>query len=194
MRRALAAICGSTLLIISAHRLPAPILEQNPSPPVAPSTPESAQSKHKSIGSSNSSSIRRFDGTWRAAGSWKGPAGNTFSRTQTLIIKNGTADFTGEMTSTLASGKRWTDLPSPYNSSSPIYRKWINKSTDLKTEGSNLRIHWQGQRLTDWAPKTIPIGVLKNAVGQPSNVLLILSGDHLIDTNGKQSQTYSRMR
>ena len=43
-------------------------------------------------------------------------------------------------------------------------------------------------------PKTIPIGVFKNAVGQPLSVLLILSGDHLIDTNGKQSQTYTRVR
>jgi hypothetical protein len=190
MKRALAAACGATLLIISAHRLPAPISEEKTSPPEAPSKP----AKHKASDSADSSSIRRFEGTWRATGSSKSPVGNTFSRTQTLIIKNGTADYIGELTGTLASGKRWTDLPAPYNSSSPLYTRRTNKSTDLKTEGSNLRIRWQGQRLTDWAPKTIPIGVFKNAVGQPSNVLLILSGDHLIDTNGKQSQTYTRVR
>lgn len=194
MRRALIVVCGTALLLISTHRVPAPILEETPAPAEAPSKPKSAPARHRSSDSSDSSSITRFDGTWRATGSSKNRFGTTFNHTQILIIKNATADYTGELTSTLATGKKWDDLPAPYNSFSPLYTKRTDKSTNIKAEGSNLRISWRGGRLTDWAPKTIPIGVFKNAVGQPSSSLLILSGDHLITTNGRQSQTYTRVR
>ena len=85
MKRALAAVCGATLLIIFAHRLPAPILEEKPSPTEAPSKPKSAPAKHKSSDSPNSSSIRRFYGMWRATFSSKNKFGSTFSNTKTLI-------------------------------------------------------------------------------------------------------------
>ncbi len=178
MKRTLAVICGTTLLLSSAHRSPAQVVEKKPSPTEAPAT----------------SSSKRFDGTWRATTSWKIPVGSTFNQTQTLIIKNGVANVTRELTATLASGKQWNDLPAPYNSSSPIFTKRTDKATDLKTEGSNLKVHWQGERLTDWTPKTIPISAFKDAAGPPSTVLLILSEDHLIVTTGKQSQTYTRVQ
>jgi len=177
MKRTLAVVCGTTLLLSSAHRSPAQVGEKKPSPTEASAT----------------SSTKRFDGTWRATTSWKIPVGSTFNQTQTLIIKNGVANFTRELTATLASGKQWNDLPAPYNSSSPIYTKRTDKSTDLKTEGSNLKVHWQGERLTDWTPKTIPISAFKNAGGAPNTVLLVLSEDHLIATTGRQSQTYTRV-
>ena len=194
MKRTLAVVCGTTLLLSSAHRSPAQVVEKKPSPTEAPAEARSAPAKDKSGDFSGSSSSKRFDGTWRATTSWKAPGGNTFNETQTLIIKNGVANVTEEVTATLASGKQWNDLPAPYNSSSPIFTKRTDKSTDLKTEGSNLKVHWQGPRLTDWTPKTIPIGAFKDAVGQPSTVLLILSEDHLIVTTGKQSQTYTRVQ
>ena len=175
MKRTLAVVCGTTLLLSSPHRSPAQVVEKKPSQAEANS---------------------RFDGTWRATTSWKASVGNTFSQTQTLIIKNGVANITLEMTSTLAPGKKWTDIPTPYDSSSPLYTKRTDKSTSLKAEGSNLKLHLQGARLADWAPKTIPIGALKGAfgtVGQPTTVLLILSEDHLIATNGQLSQTYTRV-
>src|SRR5438094_9910845 len=124
MKNTPAAVSGATLLIISAHRLPAPISEEKPSPTEAPSKPKSAPGKHKSSDSYNSTSIRRFDGTWRATWSWKNKGGSTFSETHTLIIKNGTAVYTAEKTGTLASGKTWTDFPAPYKSISQIYQKW----------------------------------------------------------------------
>ena len=192
MKRTLAVVCGTTLLLSSAHRSPAQVVEEKPTTTAAPAEARSAPAKHKPSDSSGSSSSKRFDGTWRATGSWKVLVGNSFNLTQTLIIKDGVANLTRELTSTLASGKQWTDLPAPYNSSSPLYTKRTNKSTELKTEGSNLKVHWQGARLTDWAPKTIPIGAFKNAAGQPSTELLILSEDRLIATNGEQSQTYTR--
>ncbi len=194
MKRTLAVVCGTTLLLSSAHRSPAQVVEKKPSATEAPAEARSAPAKDKSSDSSGSSSSKRFDGTWRVTTSWKIPVGSTFNQTQTLIIKNGVANVTRELTATLASGKQWNDLPAPYNSSSPIYTKRTDKSTDLKTEGSNLKVHLQGDRLTDWTPKTIPISAFKNAAGLPSTVLLILSEDHLIVTTGKQSQTYTRVQ
>jgi hypothetical protein len=194
MKRTLAVVCGTTLLLSSAHRSPAQVGEKKPPPTAAPAEVRSAPAKDKSGDSSGSSSSNRFDGTWRVTTSWKIPVGSTFNRTETLIIKNGVANLTRELTATLASGKKWNDLPAPYNSSSPIYTKRTNKSTNLKTEGSNLKIYWQGQRLTDWTPKTVPISAFKDASGPPSTVLLVLSEDHLIVTTGKQSQTYTRVQ
>ena len=194
MKRTLAVVWGTTLLLSSAHRSPAQVVEKKPSPTAAPAEVRSAPAKDKSSDSSGSSLSKRFDGTWRATTSWKIPVGSTFNQTQTLIIKNGVANVTRELTATLASGKQWNDLPAPYNSSSPIFTKRTDKSTDLKTEGSNLKVHWQGERLTDWTPKTIPISAFKNAGGPPSTVLLILSEDHLIVTTGKQSLTYTRVQ
>jgi hypothetical protein len=194
MKRTLAVVCGTTLLLSSAHRSLAQVVEQKPSATAAPAEARSAPAKDKSSDSSGSSSSKRFDGTWRATTSWKIPVGSTFNQTQTLIIKNGVANLTRELTATLASGKQWNDLPAPYNSSSPIYTKRTNKSTDLKTEGSNLKVHWQGERLTDWTPKTIPISAFNNAARPPSTVLLVLSEDHLIVTTGKRSLTYTRVQ
>src|SRR5437899_12615865 len=138
MKRALAAVCGATLLILSAHRLPAPIAEEKPSPTEAPSKPKSEPGKHRSRDSSDSSSIRRFDGTWRTTRSSKNQGGSTLSVAITLIIKDGTAVYTVEKTGTLASGKRWSDLPAPYKSISQIYQKWTDKANDVKPEGSNI--------------------------------------------------------
>ena len=88
MKRTLAVVCGTTLLLSSAHRSSAQVVEKKPSSTEAPAT----------------SSSKRFDGTWRATTSWKIPVGSTFNQTQTLIIKNGVANFTRELTATLASG------------------------------------------------------------------------------------------
>lgn len=111
----------------------------------------------------------------------------------TLVIKNGNiAERIAESTGTLAPGKKWPDLTEPYNSISPLYTKWTKKSTDLKLEGSNLRIQWPADTLTDWAPKTIPYGVLSKL--KPSSVVYILNGDQLIATDGKTSTTYTRAR
>ena len=193
MKRTSAAIYGSILLIIFAHRLPAPISEEQPSPIGEQSKPKSAPARHRSSDSSDSSSIRRFEGTWRVSGSRKNQTGS-FTQTATFIIRNGTADFIAERTATLAPGKKWSDFPAPYNSISPIYQKWVNKATDFKSEGSNIRVGFQGGRLVDWAPKTIPIGLFKNVIGPPTSSLCILSGQQLIATNGKQSTTYARIR
>ena len=195
MKLALRFLCSVTLLLILVHRLPAPISEAvAPTPTEAPAKSKAAPARHKASESSEGNSASRFEGTWRATGSSRDQAGSTVNRTATIVIKNGVAEFTSEATATLDPGKTWSDLPEPYNSSSPIYKKWTDKSTDLKPEGSNLKIRWPGGRLTDWAPKTIPFGLFKNPNGQPATGLYILSGQQLIVTNGKQSTTYTRVR
>src|SRR6516165_8829787 len=184
MKRMLAVVCGTTLLLSLAQRSPAQLVEKKPSP----------TEKRTSIDSAGTSA-RGFDGTWRATASWKASVGNTFNQTLTLVIKNGVANLTAEMISTLASGKKWTDLPPPYDSSSPLRTIRTNKSTAVKPEGSNLKVQWQGSRLTDWTPKAIPIGALKKSFRDtpPSSELFILTEDHLIVTNGIGSQTYTRV-
>ena len=184
MKRTLAVISGTTLLLSLAQRSPAQLVEKKPSP----------TEKRTSIDSAGTSA-RGFDGTWRATASWTASVGNTFNLTQTLVIKNGVANLTAEMISTLASGKKWTDLPPPYDSSSPLRTIRTNKSTAVKPEGSNLKVQWQGSRLTDWTPKAIPIGALKKSFRDtpPSSELFILTEDHLIVTNGIGSQTYTRV-
>ena len=184
MKRTLAVVCGTTLLLSSAQRSPAQLVEKKPSP----------TERRTSIDSAGTSA-RGFDGTWRATASWTASVGNTFNLTQTLVIKNGVANLTAEMISTLASGKKWTDIPPPYDSSSPLRTIRTNKSTAVKPEGSNLKVQWQGSRLTDWTPKAIPIGALKKSFRDtpPSSELFILTEDHLIVTNGIGSQTYTRV-
>src|SRR5207245_10425716 len=147
MKRTLAVVCGTTLLLSSAHRLPAQVVGEKPCTPAAPAEARSAPAKQKPSDSSGSSSSKRFDGTWRATGSWKVLVGNSFNLTQTLIIKDGVANLTRELTSTLASGKQWTDLHAPYNSSSPLYHKKTNKSTELKNKRSTLQLHWNSANL-----------------------------------------------
>jgi len=184
MKRTLAVVCGTTLLLSLAQRSPAQLVEKKPSP----------TEKRTSIDSAGTSA-RGFDGTWRATASWRASVGNNFNQTLTLVIKNGVANLTNELISTLAPGKKWNDIPAPYDSSSPLRTTRATRSIALNPEGSNLKVQWQGSKLTDWAPKAIPIGALKKSFGDtpPSAGLLILSEDHLIFTNGIASQTYTRV-
>jgi len=119
----------------------------------------------------------------------------TFNETKTVVIRDGTAVYTREVTATLIPGKMWSNYPAPYKTASPIYKKWIDKTTDIKLEGSNIRTRWPGNRLVDWSPKSIPASLLKQvAVGQPNTTISILSGQQLIVTSGKGAVTYTRVR
>ena len=195
MKRSAYAILVGIFLLVAADRLPAPILEQTPSSPSTVEQPKAPATKKQSAKSSESSPARRFDGTWRSASSYKAPNGNAFTDTATIVIRTGgSAEVTFEITATLARGKKWNNVDPPYNSISPMYTKWTNRSNDLKVEGSNLRISWPAKRLIDWSPKTIPSGAIKDSQG-PASVLFILSGQQLILTTGKGgSRTYTRVR
>jgi hypothetical protein len=188
--------CCTTALLATAHQSPAPILEDqgNPAPAAAATTtkPKAAPVKRKSGGSSDSSSIRRFEGRWQASSS-QTQASTSWKRVGTLVINNGSAQWSLEQTSTLAPGKTWSDIPAPYNAISPVYKKWTSRSTDLKPEGSNLRISWPGSTLVDWSPKKIPATTWKNT-SQPGSAIYLLSGDQLIQTNGKTTATWTRVK
>src|SRR5260370_17138916 len=109
MKQPLAVVWGTTLLLSSAHRSPAQVVEKKPPPTAAPAEVRSAPAKDKSSDSSGSSSSNRFDGTWRVTTSSKDQFGNTFKQTGTLIIKNVVATFTKEVNSPLAPGNKWTN-------------------------------------------------------------------------------------
>jgi len=194
MKRALATLSAATLLIFSAHRVPAPIMEQTPAPTESAATSPAPSTKHKSLASASSNLLARFEGTWRSASNRKAPNGNQFGLVQTIVIRNGVAELTLEHTSQLSSGQKWNDFSSPYNTYSPLYTKRVNRSNSIRAEGSNLRVQWAGARLVEWSPKSIPLSAFKNTVGKPGAVLLIRSGDQLIDTSGKSSATYSRVQ
>lgn len=197
INRGLCVLIVVALLLGTAHRLPALIQEGSPTPTEATNKPKSAPTKHKASNSSDSSPVRRFEGTWRSTGSSKNQYGTTVSRTMVIVIKNSTADLTIEQTSTLASGKKWNDFPAPYNSISPIYRKLYRKSAEVKTEGSNLRIRWQDAKVVDWSPRTIPLNLIAKGVDKPIHeILCILSGQQLIVTaaGSGHSATYTRVR
>ena len=147
------------ILIVSAHRLPAPISEiQEPS--IATPSPK----KPKSIGSesdSNSSSKGRFDGTWA------GPDLHTDTKdehgvyhatntTVTLFISGGrSAVLTLEFTETPPPGGTWLDLPPPVNAS-PFSARLIYHSLEFSATNSVLSIHWSAPKVSDWQPKEIP--------------------------------------
>ena len=182
MKRPFAILSAATLLIFSAHRAPAPVIDET----------RTASTKHKSTASGSSNLLSRFEGTWRNAGKHKASNGNQFELVQTIVIRNGVAELTIEHTGRLAPGQRWNDFSSPYNSYSPLYTKRVNRSSSIRAEGSNLRVQWAGAKLVDWSPKSIPLSAFR--VSKPGAVLLIRSGDQLIDTSGRGAATYNRVR
>jgi hypothetical protein len=187
-------VVAAILLLLDAERLPAPIAEENsPSPTSSPSL-DSGLANQKSPEASGSNSFARFEGVWRASASKKSKSGNTMNVMQTLIVRNASAEYVAEVTGILAPGQKWNDIAEPHNSTTPLYMKRTKRSESIQAEGSNLRIAWEGEKIVAWSPNTIPISAFKNVAAKPGTVLLILNGDRLIDTNGTQSQTYTRLR
>ena len=174
-------------------RLPAPIIEEKPSPTKAPAKQE-AETGNSKLTNTTGVSLRRFNGTWRRESSSQDQNGNTVRETRTLVIANGTkAEWTVERVGTLSPGKTWAGLSAPYNTVPEIHERETDKSSDLIAEGSNLKIHWPPTKVTDWSPKTIPDGTFK---GYPyaTTQVYILDGDHLISTDGKSSATWTRVK
>ncbi len=189
LRHLLLATC---LLLITPHRLPAPIQEV---PEPATPLPEKSKPKPKSTEPESdhiSKSARSFEGTWRSTTSSKNEVGSSLNYSYTLVIRNGAAQWTAEATINLAAGTTWSDFPEPYNAVSPIYRKWIAKSTDLKLEGASLTIRWPGATLADWAPKSIPYGVLNTSSQPGGNWVYFLKQNQMISSDGKTSGTWTR--
>jgi hypothetical protein len=195
MKLALRFLCNVTLLLILAHRLLAPIIEnEEKTVPATPLKSKTTPAKHKSSSSIEGSSLSRFEGTWRANASSKNQVGNMLGVVYTLVIKNGSAEEIVDRTYTLGAGARWPNVAAPYNSISSVHARFIQKSSDVKIEGSNLKIRWPGFSLTDWTPKNVPQNMLMNRPSPPSTDIYILNGDRLIDTNGQTTGTWLRAR
>lgn len=209
----------SLSILMTAHRSPAPIIEPEEKPTTTPSleseapkqrhstksktTPDeqplikklkAPAAKKESARSSEQSFIHRFDGTWRGEMSSMDRNGNRINTTRTLLIRNGTtAEWTLEGIGILAAGKTWPTLPAPHNSIPAIRWKETDKSSDLKLEGSFLKVHWPPTKVTDWSPKSIPERFLLTAP-YGADMSILLDGNHLIATDGKSTGTLTRVR
>jgi hypothetical protein len=185
------------LLVITAHRLPAPIQEESTPSPVAKVKPGPGESPaNEALSEPELAAARRFDGAWQVTGVKTDAAGSS-RWIATIVIENGRrAEWSRETTSILDNGKKWPQawLPSPFNKISPIFERWVDESTDLKIEGSKLTIRWPPDRLADWSPKTIPARLFEKTKGSANTVTYILNGDQLISTDGNVTATWYRIR
>src|SRR5438552_3359870 len=100
---------------------------------------------------------------------------------------------TVERVGTLSPAKTWAGLSTPHNTVSEIHERETDKSSDLKLQGSNLKIRLPPTKVTDWSPKTIPAGTFKRYLYATTQVY-ILAGDHLISMDGKSSATWTRVK
>jgi hypothetical protein len=164
---------------MTAVRSPAPIQEESPTP--APEQARKLESPRARVageksGSSeaNSSTARRFDGTWKGTGVRKEPTGlanrdYVYSSSFTLIIKDGrTADVTMETTATLPTGGWWAFLSKEYRHLSPLYYKATFHADHVVLAGADLVFHWSGGRVTDWTPRTLPLAEVQKLGGTPN--------------------------
>lgn len=179
--------CIGSALLITAHRLPAPISEEQPTPTPEVEKLKTATVNRKSIESSDSNSARRFDGTWIRRSSETNAKGTRNDVVGILVIMKGkSAELTEEFTSTLAPGVTWNNLPEPYDTISPLRHKWIRHSSELSVNGSNLTIRWSADQFVDWGPKTVPREHFANMKHQPPGfITYALMGEQLTSNNGK---------
>jgi hypothetical protein len=188
MKRTVVLFLSVPLLLITAHRLPAPIVEEEKPTPAPKGSTEPKSKPAKSQGAealSGSSSARRFDGTWKGTFVNK-TAEADYNESYTLIIRDGkTADSAREATWVLHSPRGWSDLPEAYRHLSPLSCKTANHSDHLVADASDLMIRFSGPpRLIDWVPKTLPLGEVQKLAGMDKStnltIALTLNGDELV--------------
>ena len=161
MKRTLVLFLATALLLVTAHQLPAPIVEETT--PTPATTPSSVRSKPRPKSTEpesdhNSKSVRSFQGTWTGTASITSKDNNSFTFKKTLLISDRSAVVVAEMTMTRPAGGTWNDLPVSINAS-PVHVKITSRSSDLKSNGSKLTINWGPPQFSDWFPKEIPSNV-----------------------------------
>src|ERR1700730_6791696 len=104
---------SAVTLLLTTHLLPAPISEEKPSPTPEMEKPKTGAANRKSGESSDSNSVRRFNGTWKGTLADNSDVnGYIYSHSSILIIKDvKTADVTAETTCTLPPHGWWNFLP-----------------------------------------------------------------------------------
>ena len=192
--RRFCALIVAALLMSVSHRLPAPIREETtptqtpiPKPKTVPERPKPKIIDNRST---------QFDGIWKGTYSKKMGSSVTSTSHNILVMRNGARGASFEGTTTLLTGTFWPDVPIEY-SKSPFTLKMRSVSTDLKLDGSNLRIRWEPRQVIDWSPKmlsTAQVEKVKNAA-ESANEIYTLRGDQLtreFDSNG--GVTYTRTK
>jgi len=142
----------AAFLLVTAHRLPAPIQEvpesPTPAPTVASAKPK-PKPKPKSTDTESTSPSRQLDGVWMGT-----EEGNNQKVAMTLVIKGGkTAAETFEKTN--KPDTYWNDVPDSARRAT-IYFRMKRDSSNLSLEGSVLTIQWRPFTLLDWTPRSIP--------------------------------------
>ena len=192
MNRIFTLLLSFAVLLITTQRLPAPIAEE-PTPAPAPRAKATA-ARTRSDESSGVSSLDRFNGTWKWSGSGTGKNGNFTQFTYLLVIRNGnSAVLTIDTTGTLGQNATWTNLPAPYNAQSPLHLRVTKRSSDLRPEGSNLRINWPAAEVNDWSPKSIPKNILLRN-NTPASALYFFAEGKLMTSDGKTTHPYERVK
>ena len=181
-------------VLLPVHRLPAPIREPTPEVPTA--RPQTGPAKHKSAEPPDSTSTRRFDGTWTGT-STANSAGATFNYRVTLVIKDGrTADATTEVTANLLDPRGWANFSEEAKHLSPLSYKFSNHSDHLVVDGIDLMIRWSGRKVLEWAPKTVRLQELQQTLihEEPRVSTFTLRGDELVVGNGQSKFIYHRAK
>jgi hypothetical protein len=185
------------VLLASAVSAPAPIREEatpTQTPIAKPKTvPERARSK------TTGDQSHQFDGTWKGTRS-ESDSGGTRTTKYVLVIRNSARSASVEQMVTGTPTTSWNDMPTEY-SKSPLIFKWRSVSTDLKLDGSNLRVRWEPIQLVEWSPKGLPLATIEAAKKQSAGAqgarisVYTLRGDQLtreFDSDGRT--TYTRVK
>jgi hypothetical protein len=193
--RSLSFVVFAAVFLLTAHRVPAPIFDE------ASPTPVPRTTKPKSI-TQKPESAKATSGGEKFAGAWKGDSTSSTAQVSetnqnVLIIQNGVNKASMDTTRTVTPLTPWNDLPAEY-SNTPIVWKWRWFSTDLKLDGSNLRIRWAPPQLIDWSPKVFSstqIDAIKKASNLSRMSVYTLRGDQLTrEFDSQGGITYSRLK
>jgi hypothetical protein len=142
-------LIAAVTIFLWVDRLPAPILEPEgtPAPAAAPKTPRSQSAS----ADTSRDSLQKFDGTWKGRSSETDSKATKVTQ-NVLVIQNSARRASLEQTITSTPTIAWAEVPKEY-STATLTSRWRSASTDLKLDGSNLRIRWEPSQLIDWSPK-----------------------------------------
>jgi len=187
LRRTFCFSLVAALLLVAAHRLPAPISEI-PEPTATPEVKPKPARDVKAEGRPNvesrdakSNPAHSFNGVWEGSSDITTEAGNSLGRYTLVITNSERAALTVHVTATLKDRSWWVNLPKRYESVPQLQHTISWNSRELHATDSTVTIQWNAPQLVDWDPKTIPYDVyLKNVNNfKIENVVFTLSGSEL---------------
>ena len=161
-------------LLLTTHRLPAPIQEQSPVP---------ARSKE--------SAARQFSGTWVANFSRDAANEREITYSYTIVIKESKAAIKN------------MDITIVSRSGAPLYGAeremravWTCTSANVVPTAESLTIEWNAIQLSTWTPRSIPQEIVQN-FSPPSGATIsvyAIKGDELTRINPPEGVAYHRIR